>query len=603
MTGGRARLKTIAGLLWHAHPWAVVALLGATFGMGALPISTTWLARTLINSIAAGRSDPGLYLLVAGIAAGLTVSRLMVGMQRYMQRQLGRCAEVVVTERLLAAVNAIPGLAELERPGFHDRLELAQRAGQVVPRQAVAVASTILQTAVSTIGFAGSLLVISPWAALLVTVAAVPQLAAELRLARRRAGLRLHLSPADRRRHFYTRLQSEPTAAKELRLFGLGTYFHGRMSVELRGIHRAERALDRRSLRIQSALELLGSTMMVIALGAAAREAVAGRLAPGDVVVLLAALPTLAMAVSGLVGQFGEGAEMLMLLTAFEEIVTLEHVADSGAPAPRLREAIVFEDVWFRYADDLPWVLRGVDLRIPVGNSLGLVGLNGAGKSTIVKLVGRLYEPTKGRILWDGVDLREFGHEALRQRIAMVFQDYMTYDLTAAENIGLGDLQRLDDLELIREAAQIADADATLARLPDGYATMLSKVHAHVDGADGVQLSGGQWQRVAVARMLMRRDRDLLVLDEPSAGLDAEAEVEIQRIVRRRTEGATRVLITHRLNTVRTADRIAVLEDGMITAEGTHEALMASGGRYAELFRLQASGYEMPTDAARADAG
>jgi ATP-binding cassette, subfamily B, bacterial len=266
-----------------------------------------------------------------------------------------------------------------------------------------------------------------------------------------------------------------------------------------------------------------------------------------------------------------------------------------------LQRGIELRDVWFRYAPDQPWVLRGVNLVIPRGSAVALVGLNGAGKSTLVKLLCRFYDPDRGAVLWDGKDLRTLSVESLREWISAVFQDYMPYDLPASENVGLGEVTALDDLGRIRSAARMNGIDETLHALPRGYRTMLSRMYtdplapaASGDAADpeaGVLLSGGQWQRVALARALMRNRRDLMILDEPSSGLDAAAEYEIHHRLRQRRAGATSMLISHRLGAVRDADRVVVLSGGAIAEQGTHAELMAAGGEYARLFRLQADGY------------
>jgi ATP-binding cassette, subfamily B, bacterial len=271
-------------------------------------------------------------------------------------------------------------------------------------------------------------------------------------------------------------------------------------------------------------------------------------------------------------------------------------LATSPRQLPALREGIELRDVWFRYDDAHPWVLRGVSLVIPAGQPAALIGLNGAGKTTLVKLLCRLYDPVRGVILWDGTDIRDVAPEDLRARIGTVFQDYMAYDLTAAENIGIGDLDGLGDAERIREAATRSGVHDKLASLPRGYDTLLSRVF--FDNKDkqnpetGVILSGGEWQRLALARGLMRADRDLLILDEPSSGMDAEAEHAMHRRLRGIRQGRASLLISHRLGSVRDADVIYVLSAGQILERGTHETLMAAGGEYQRLFTLQASGYQ-----------
>jgi ATP-binding cassette subfamily B protein len=297
--------------------------------------------------------------------------------------------------------------------------------------------------------------------------------------------------------------------------------------------------------------------------------------------------------------QSGAVHQALLLFDHYQAVVTappdLPLAAHPVRPGP-LRNGVELRDVWFRYADDQPWVLRGVNLLIPQGRAVALVGLNGAGKSTLVKLLCRFYDPTRGSILWDGVDLRDLDVHLLRERMSVVFQDFMSYDLSGRENIGVGDLRQLTDRERIQEAATLAGCHTTLSALPSGYDTMLSRLF--FDNADqddpeaGILLSGGQWQRVAVARALFRGRRDLLVLDEPSAGLDAEAEYEIHNRLRQLRDGGTSLLISHRLSTVCDADVIVSLAGGQVAEQGTHDELIALGGHYAHLFGLQARGYQ-----------
>jgi ATP-binding cassette subfamily B protein len=268
-----------------------------------------------------------------------------------------------------------------------------------------------------------------------------------------------------------------------------------------------------------------------------------------------------------------------------------------------LRRGIELRDVWFRYDDEHPWVLRGVSLFIPQGIAVALVGLNGAGKSTLVKLLCRFYDPTRGAILWDGEDLRTVDLAELRGRIGAVFQDYMTYDLSATENVAVGDLSALDDQSRVHAAARRAGIHEVLEKLPQGYETPLTR--SFFGGSDekedqaGVRLSGGQWQRVALARAFLRDRRDLMILDEPSAGLDAEAEHEVHSRLRAHRAGQTSLLISHRLGTIRDAEQIVVLADGVIVEQGIHADLVSAGGAYARLFALQAAGYR--ADPAAAD--
>jgi ATP-binding cassette, subfamily B, bacterial len=287
-------------------------------------------------------------------------------------------------------------------------------------------------------------------------------------------------------------------------------------------------------------------------------------------------------------------------------------VADEPAVLGDLRGSIELRDVWFRYSPAHPWVLRGVNMVIPAGRAAAIVGRNGAGKSTIVKLLCRFYDPTRGSVRWDGVDLRDISPADLRARIGAVFQDFMEYDLTAAENIGIGDVDRRDDSRRVEAAARLAGVHETLARLPGGYGTLLSRTFTSGGGASdesaalawltgddtsgvGVTLSTGQWQRLALARGLFRGRRDLLILDEPSSGLDPEAEHQVHGTLRTYAAGTTRVLISHRLGATRDADHVFVIEDGVVSEQGTHTELVSAGGAYARLFALQAKGYQEPS--------
>lgn len=373
---------------------------------------------------------------------------------------------------------------------------------------------------------------------------------------------------------------------------------------ELRGMHRVEQRLDRREVRAQALLGLLGAGVAGAGVVYVVTRAAAGGLTPGDVAVYLAAVPGVQGALGSLVGQLGAIHQALLLFDHYDEVTRAEPdlpVPATPRPVPPLRRGIELRDVWFRYAPEHPWVLRGVDLFLPAGSTTALVGLNGAGKSTLVKLLCRFYDPQRGTISWDGVDLREFDPAALRERLGAVFQDFMPYDLSAGENIAVGDLTARDDPDRLRAAARHAGIDDALTALPRGYDTLLTRIFfAGPDRDDpqaGVVLSGGQWQRIALARGFLRADRDLLVLDEPSSGLDAEAEHDLHARLRGLRAGRTSLLISHRLNAVRDADSIVVLADGRVAERGGHDELLAAGGGYARLFTLQARGYREQTAA------
>ncbi|GAA3082694.1 ABC transporter ATP-binding protein [Streptosporangium carneum] len=614
MTGGRAPAADLAGgettwreravaalgIAWSARPALLLTYLTTELVTGATPVGVAWLTRHVLDELLAGRGPVGSLVAHAVLLAclGLVMAALPY-LSQYVQAELGRVIRLHAQDRLYEALSRFGGLARFEDPAFHDRIGLAQQASGMAPQTVLDAVLGGVRATVTMTGFAVTLLTVHPAMAGLVLVSAVPALVAELALSRRRGRLLWTTSPNVRRQLFYSQLMTDRTAAKEIRLFGLGGFVRSRMLSELRQVNAAERGLDRRILRTQAGLAALAAVVSGGGLVWTVLLARAGELTPGDVVVFIAAVAGTQTGLSGLVTLLASGHQGLLqfghylaVLNAGPDLAT----PDSPLPARPLQGAIELKDVWFRYDADKPWVLRGVDLRIPRGALLAVVGVNGAGKSTLVKLLCRLYEPTRGSITWDGVDIRLIPVAELRERIGTVFQDHMNYDFTAAENIGIGDLAALEDRDRIRVAATAAEAHEAVSGLPYGYDTLLSRIffmNSRSDGRTaGVTLSGGQWQRIALARGLMRGRRDLLVLDEPSSGLDAEAEHTIHRRLVEHRRGVTSVIISHRLNAVRMADHIVVLSGGRVTEQGAHEELMAVNGDYARLFRLQALGYD-----------
>lgn len=596
-----ARLSLALRLAWAADGKALVGGAVVTACLGAYPVAIAWLVKLILDGLVSPQQVDPRWALVALVAVVLVANPLAHG-ERYFGGELRRGLQLLVQVRLFDAVNRFPGLGPFEQPTFHDRIELAEQAGQSGPAEVVTSTTSTLQAAITVSGFLGSLLVLDPRVALVAVAAGAPSVLAELHVSRGRADLAWRLSPARRRAMKYAMLQSDTQAAKEIRMFGLGDFLLGRMASLVRAANDDERAMDVRELRIQAAMGAVAAVALAVGLWIVVARAMAGGLTVGDVSVALTALFAVQPALSNVASRLGVVHHALLLLDHYQGLVdaAAEHAPRGSAGAlPALRQGIELRDVWFRYDDAHPWVLHGVDLRIPRGTTLALVGLNGSGKTTLVKLLCRLYDPARGSVTWDGTPLQDIGHEDLRRRMSVIFQDFMAFDLTAAENIGVGDLDRLGDREAIRAAAGRAGVDGAIAALPAGYDTMLTRLffrEGDDDGQAGVMLSGGQWQRVAVARALLRDRSDLLVLDEPSSGLDAEAEADLYRQVRALRRDRTTLIISHRLGMAREADAVAVLDRGRIVEYGPHDELMRRGGRYAELFSLQAEKYA-PTDA------
>ncbi len=576
---------------------------------GVLPIATAWATKVLLDGVA-GEPGDGVVVGLVMLALIATAMRVLPAADMFLSAELERRTTSAVQDALGRKVLGFRGIGVFEDPRFHDELRMAQQGGEAAPGQLVRLGTALLQQAVTLAGFLVALLFIGPLLALLVAAAALPGLWAELSLSRHRVAMMFSISPHERRRLFYSLLQNDVRAAREIRVFGLGRLFHGRLLRELRTAHRAERAVDHRALRTQLGLAVLGGAAIGLAFAHTAGQVLGGALGVGDIAVVLAGLAGVQGGAASMVSGVASLSENLLLFDYFRRFLRrpddLPSPADPG-PVTELRRGIEFRDVWFRYRDDLPWVLRGVDLTLTAGQATALVGANGSGKTTLVKLLCRFYDPTRGQILWDGVDLRDLDLDQLRRRLSVVLQDFMEYELAAGENIGLGDVGRMHDRDAVAAAAALADVHDTVARLPDGYDTLLTRMFAEVpDGPDddpgggpgtGVTLSGGQWQKISLARMFMRTDPDLVVLDEPNAALDADAEHEVISRFRDTLRGRTSVLISHRLNTVLLADRIVVLERGRVTEAGDHDALVDHDGTYARMFRRQAGSYATPARA------
>ncbi|GAB2797780.1 ABC transporter ATP-binding protein [Amycolatopsis magusensis] len=609
MSGGELRrsisgVLTAVGIAGRAAPWVLTGHVLSSVLAGAVPVVAAWLTKLVLDRVSgAGTRSGELIALACALAAAGVVAVLTSGAVRYLAGELGRRVNLLARDRLYTATERMRGLTQLERPSFRDRLRLAQQHSQTGPTLIVDAAVGGAQSALTLAGFLGSLATLSPMVTAVAMVAAIPALLAEVQLSRRRAAMLSGISPTERRDFFYTDLMTSLDAAKETRLLGLGPLFRARMLTELSKANSRRRGVDRREFGTQALLGLLAAVVtgggLIWAVAAAGR----GELTVGDIAVFAAAVAGVQTALAALVGRVGTAHGALLLFEHYREVTGAEPDLPEPAcprPVPTLRSGIEFRDVWFRYGEDQPWVLRGVDLHIPFGGSLALVGHNGAGKSTLVKLLCRFYDPTRGAVLWDGIDLRDLPVAEFRRHLGAVFQDFMRYELTASENIALGDVDGARELApevapRTREAARRAGIHDTLAGLPRGYDTMLSRMF--VDEKDkaspdtGVLLSGGQWQRLALARCFLRDRRDLLILDEPTSGLDAEAEHEIHTGLAEHRAGRTSVLISHRLGAVRDAGKIAVLAGGRVAEVGSHDELLAADGVYARLFRLQASGY------------
>ena len=479
-------------------------------------------------------------------------------------------------------------LEDFEDSELQDRLERARRQasgrmtlmGQIFNQ---------VQDMVTIASFAAGLIFYAPWLLLLLAVALIPSFLGEAHFNAQSYWLNYHRAPERRQLDYVRQTAASVETAKEVKIFGLHPFLIERYRELATRFYEANKGLAIRRASWGSVLSAVGTTAYYIAYAYIVWRTIHGEFSIGDLAFLSGSFRRLHQMMEGLLVGFSQVAAQALYLDdlfSFFEIGPEITSPANARPFPQpIREGFVFDDVGFRYPGAERWAVRHLAFTLRAGEVLALVGENGAGKTTIVKLLSRLYDPDEGRILLDGHDLREYDLHQLRANIGVIFQDFVRFHLTAAENIAVGRIDARDDRARIEEAAERSLADEVIERLPDGYDQLIGRRFR-----TGIDLSGGEWQKIAIARAYMR-DAQVLILDEPTAALDARAEFEVFQRFKELSRGKTAVLISHRFSSVRMADRIVVLGEGTVEAMGTHQELLARGGRYAELFELQAAGY------------
>jgi ATP-binding cassette subfamily B protein len=422
------------------------------------------------------------------------------------------------------------------------------------------------------------ILLFSPWLLVLLVACLIPAFLGESHFAFLGYSLSRRLTPEQRQMDYFRLLGSSKEAAKELKVFGLANY-----------AYQEHRLLSKKRLWVSSLLAVLATCGHYGAYAWVVYQAVQGNVTVGELIFLTGAIAGTSGNIQIVFSMFSKIADQALFLGDLVEFFAFRPSIQSkpdAVPAPRpIRRGFEFRGVSFQYPDSDRQVLKNINLRIEPGERIALVGENGQGKTTLVKLLARLYDPTEGAILLDGIDLREYSIEDLSKEIGIIFQDFVRYEISARENIGVGRIEEISNELRVSEAARKSLADAVVAKLPNGPHQMLGR---RFEG--GADLSGGEWQKFALARAYMR-DAQILILDEPTASLDARSEYEVFQHFAELTEDCTTILVSHRFSTVRIAQRILVLDDGQIREQGTHEQLLELGGRYAEFFNLQAEGY------------
>jgi ATP-binding cassette subfamily B protein len=514
---------------------------------------------------------------IAGAQRGISLC------QALLRAQLGQRVNVMILEKAITL-----DLAQFEDSEFYDKLTRARREASSRPLSLVNRTFGLGQNLISLLSYGVLLVQFSPWAVLILVLAGLPAFVAETRFSGEAFTLFRWRSPETRMQIYLETVIAREDNVKEVKLFGLGPLLLERYRKIFRRLYKADRALAIRRDGWGFLLGLVGTLALYGAYAWIAFATVAARITLGQMTMYLMLFRQGQSAVAAILSAIGGMYEdNLYLSTLYEYLETPTSKPDAGhTSGPDPEDGIRFEAVSFTYPGASQAALKSIDLHIHPGKSLALVGENGSGKTTLIKLLTRLYYPDQGRILLDGMDLKDWDEDALRQRIGVIFQDFSRYQFLVGENIGAGDVRYFDDEQRWRSAADKGMADTFIEDLPAAYDTQLGKWFK-----DGQELSGGQWQKIALSRAFMRTNADILVLDEPTAAMDAGAEARIFEHFRKLTKNRIAILISHRFSTVRMASQIIVIENGKVIERGTHEQLMDLKGHYANLFSLQAAGY------------
>lgn len=583
-------IPPLLSIVWSSGPRVVTASLLCRLSGALIPLAMLAVSKQILDGMQAhfaGRALPaGFWYLVAAEFLLAVLGSLIGRSTGYFDGLLADRFMRYVSLRVMRHASQLD-LASYEDPAFYDRLERARVQGsdRIAMVQAL---GTVAQQAIMAVSLSAGIIWFSPWLLVILVLAVVPAFLGESHFAFEGYSLNIRQTPVRRQLDYLRTLGASKESAKELKLFDLGGYLSSEYSRLSDQIYDENVQLAGRRLRSGAFLSLLSTGAYYGAYAYVVYRTVTGTLSWGSLQFLAGALAGASSNIQNIFSTFSSIADQSLFLTDLVEFLRVKPGIGSkpnALPAPRpIRDGFRFESVSFRYPGSGRLVLDRLDLRIGPGERIALVGENGQGKTTIVKLLTRLYDPTAGRILLDGVDLREYSVEDLHREIGVIFQDFVRYELTARQNIAMGRIGTTVESAILN-AARNSGADEVIARLPNGYSQLLGR---RFEG--GVDLSGGEWQKLALARAYLR-DAQILVLDEPTASLDARSEYEVFQSFAELTENRMALLISHRFSSVRMADRIIVLENGRIAELGSHEQLIALGGRYAEMFELQAASY------------
>jgi ATP-binding cassette subfamily B protein len=601
--GALKNLRPFLTMVWRTSRSLTVASLLLRSARALLPVITLYVGKLIIDDVVMlvqMPDKPG--TLPEWIASGLLnwLGFLLVAEfgLAVIADILGRVVSLIdslLSERVSNASSvrlmqhaAKLDLEDFEDAEFQDQLERARR--QTSGRMTLmGQLFSQAQDIVTVVSFAAGLIIYAPWLIVLLLLALVPAFLGEAHFNAQSYSLDYARTPERRELDYVRQTAASVETAKEVKIFGLNTFLIDRYVRLATDFYAANRRLALRRASWGGLFTAMGTIGYYLAYAYIVWRTLTGEFSIGDLTFLAGSFRRLRTLLEGLLASFSSTAGQALYLDdlfSFFEVKPEILSPDDPRPFPQpIRHGFVFEDVGFRYPGAERWAVRHLSFTLNAGEVVALVGENGAGKTTLVKLLTRLYDPDEGRILLDGHDLREYDLDALRGNMGVIFQDFVRYNLSAADNIAVGRIEARDDRARIERAASRSQADEVIAKLPAGYEQMIGKRFRN-----GVELSGGEWQKIAIARAYMR-EAEVLILDEPTAALDARSEYEVFRRFKELSHGKTAILISHRFSSVRMADRILVLADGKVEAAGTHEELVSRPGRYAELFELQAAGY------------
>jgi len=590
------RLGRALRLVWSAAPGWTLANLALVVVQGPLPLAALYVMKRILDAVGAAVSTPGrpeqveavwLWILVGGCVALLTAFTRLLG--EYVTEAQSLQVTDSVAE-ILHAQSVAVDLAYYEDPAYYDTLHRAQGEAPYRPARIVSGLVQIAQNGLALAGIAAWLVTFNWMLAAVLFLAVLPGALARLGYSRRLYGLQQAQTEQERRSWYYHTVLTETLHAKELRIFGLGPFFRERYRDVRRALREGTLALTRHRVVAEFLTQVVATLALFGSLGWIAWQTVRGAVTLGDLAVYYIGFQTGLTLLQAVLRALAGLYEDNLFLTNLYHFLDLQ----PGITAPRepkpvpspMTHGIAFRDVAFRYPGNETDVVSGIDIVLRPGEVVALVGENGSGKSTIAKLLCRLYDPSHGEITVDGTSLRDFDPVAWRREITVAFQDYAHYAMTAGENIWLSDIDKPADTHGIARAGARSGADSVVKKLPAGYDTMLGRWFQ-----DGQELSAGEWQRLAMARAFWREAR-ILVLDEPSSALDPMAEAALTRGLKALLAGRSALIISHRLSTVQMADRIYVMDGGWVAERGTHADLLAGGGLYARLYRAQAEHYQ-----------